>query len=85
MQHELGLLFTEALPTFTGLRGTSQVIQQSVGDIAGLQQFVRAYKLDCYWKNAGCGELQLNGHPIEFSRFLVCLLSCPVRSQAQHS
>lgn len=39
MQHELGFLFTEALPTFTGLRGTSQVIQQSVGDIAGLQQF----------------------------------------------
>lgn len=42
MQHELGFLFMEALPTFTRLRGTSQVIQQSVGDIAGLQLFVHA-------------------------------------------
>lgn len=47
MQLELRLLFTEALPTFTRLWGTSQVIQQSVGDTAGLQQFVHAYKLYC--------------------------------------
>lgn len=83
MQHELGFLFTEALPTFTRLRGTSQVIQQSVGDIAELQQFVHAWKLCCVTaKMPGVGNSYILLKSVDFG-FASCLAQ--LGPQAQHS